>query len=171
MYAKGKVTGHETRIFASTFIDNYVIASAGWDDTVLFWDSRTGSVVRSIFGPHVCGDAIVSVGGTLVTGSWRESEQLQIWDVGSGRCIKNISIGRPNNSLMIYSIALSSDRRIIAAGGSGMNSVMFYRRQDYSLYARTEKFDSCINCMDLVNLRFAVGFANSEIYVDNLLQK
>jgi len=54
-------------------------------------------LIRKIFGPHICGDALdiqsVSVSGSsqqILTGSWRKDNTLQIWDYGSGKLIKNV---------------------------------------------------------------------------------
>ena len=46
--------------------------------------------MRSIFGPHVCGDAMDVLDGTLLTGSWRPDDQLQLWDLGSCKLISTI---------------------------------------------------------------------------------
>lgn len=49
---------------------------------------------RRIFGPHICGDAIdVDINNTLLTGSWRSEEQLQLWDFGSGKLIEVSEVG------------------------------------------------------------------------------
>ena len=36
--------------------DPNVLLSGGWDNTVQVWDVRAGQSVRSIFGPHICGE-------------------------------------------------------------------------------------------------------------------
>lgn len=93
-------TGHSNRIFALKFSseDDNVLLSAGWDNTVLvtlqpgapalttpqIWDMRADTPVRSIFGPHVCGDAIDMSGNVVLTGSYRPEKQLQ---VGRKDCI------------------------------------------------------------------------------------
>ena len=44
------------------------------------WDTRVGASVRSLFGAHLCGDALqVSPDGRLaLTGSWRPDDALQV---------------------------------------------------------------------------------------------
>ena len=86
--------GHSNRVFALKFDprDDNMIVSGGWDSTVQIHDIRVGGAVRSIYGPHICGDAIDVAGdGVLLTGSWRADEQLQLWDLGSGRLIQGIA--------------------------------------------------------------------------------
>ncbi|OHT17093.1 WD-repeat protein [Tritrichomonas foetus] len=58
-YMQGLVTGHTNRVFASLYLDESTVATGGWDNTVIVWDTRSGSVVRSIFGPGLCGNASV----------------------------------------------------------------------------------------------------------------
>ena len=48
-----------------------------WDNTVQLWDIRAGHSVRSIFGPHICGDAMDIDSGTILTGSWRGQSLLR----------------------------------------------------------------------------------------------
>jgi WD40 repeat protein len=95
IYAQGQATGHGSRVFATVFMNENVIASSGWDDAVLLWDIRSGDVVRSIFGTHICGDAIAFSrdGRFMFTGSWRDKNQLQLWDVGSGKVTRSVTIG------------------------------------------------------------------------------
>jgi WD40 repeat protein len=170
IYAQGTVTGHGSHIFAAAFMNDNVIASSGWDDTVLLWDIRGAQMVRALCGPHVCGEALcfTNQGRTMITGSWRDKDQLQFWDVGSGKVMHSISIGARDGvgSLQIYSLGLNADRRFIAASGSGINCVMFYRMQDYSCVAATNCHPSGVNCADIGSRRFGYGLANSEVYVD-----
>ncbi|KAH8074772.1 WD repeat-containing protein [Aureococcus anophagefferens] len=52
--------GHSNRIFSCKFhpTDPNLVVSGGWDNTVQIWDARAGASVRSLYGPHLCGDAI-----------------------------------------------------------------------------------------------------------------
>jgi len=68
-YGKDHV-GHSNRIFALKFspADPQIVFSAGWDNTVLMWDLRTETTLCSLYGPHICGDALDVLGDTLLTG-------------------------------------------------------------------------------------------------------
>ncbi len=86
-------SGHSNRIFSVKFKadDPNLVLSGGWDNTVQIWDLRTGHSVRSIYGPHICGDALdVNAQGHILTGSWRPERALQVWDLGSGRPMRDI---------------------------------------------------------------------------------
>lgn len=52
--------GHSNRIFSVCFHKKNpnLVASAGWDNTVHFYDVNTCSVVNRISGPHISGDSI-----------------------------------------------------------------------------------------------------------------
>merc|ERR1719394_2342460 len=52
--------GHKSSVYALKHHPNDIwnFISAGWDDTVQFWDRREGRSNRKIFGPHICGQAI-----------------------------------------------------------------------------------------------------------------
>eukprot|EP00002_Diphylleia_rotans_P003680 TRINITY_DN12561_c0_g1_i5.p1 TRINITY_DN12561_c0_g1~~TRINITY_DN12561_c0_g1_i5.p1 ORF type:complete len:242 (-),score=34.29 TRINITY_DN12561_c0_g1_i5:90-815(-) len=72
--------GHANRIFSLKYHprgDNMIL-SGGWDDTLQIWDVRVGQAVRSIYGPHICGDAIDMEGNEILTGSWRLENQIQV---------------------------------------------------------------------------------------------
>ena len=58
--AKNIVDGHNSSVYALKHHPNDIwnFVSAGWDDTVHFWDRRESRSTRKIFGPHICGQAI-----------------------------------------------------------------------------------------------------------------
>eukprot|EP00899_Mesostigma_viride_P013180 jgi/Mesvir1/21863/Mv04240-RA.1 len=122
-------TGHSNRVFAVRFhpTDANVVMSAGWDNTIQIWDTRVGYSVRSIFGPHICGDALDVRGNTVLTGSWRREDPLQLWDYATGKLVQNIPFPQvdPTRACFIYSAKLgrgpSAD--LVAAGGSDSNEV------------------------------------------------
>jgi WD40 repeat protein len=169
IYTQGTVTGHSSHVFAAAFQNQNVIASSGWDDTVLLWDIRNAQMVRSIFGTHVCGEALcfVNQGKIMISGSWREKDQLQFWDVGSGKVMKSVSIGGQGEELQIYSLSVSKDENFVAAAGSGKNCVAFYRIKDYQCLAVTESYEACVNSVHMGIKKFAYGLMNSQLYVDN----
>lgn len=84
--------GHSNRIFALKFHpeDSNIILSAGWDSVIYFWDIRDKHSFASIYGPAVSGDAIDIKGDQVLTGSWRNKDQLELWDFGSRKKIQGI---------------------------------------------------------------------------------
>ncbi len=69
-----------------------MIASCSWDNTLLIYDIRRKSTVKSIIGPLVCcHDGLDIRGdGILLTGSYRAEDCLQMWDLRTFECFKTV---------------------------------------------------------------------------------
>lgn len=128
--------GHSNRVFSLKYHPTMknILVTGGWDNTVQFWDLRKGHAIRSIFGPHICGDAvdISQDGETILTGSWRIDKQLQLWDFRSEKLVDTIpwrsgvSLSEP---CMIYAAQFSkTNSQMIIAGGSGANEAKLFDR-------------------------------------------
>ena len=136
-YSGATANGHSNRIYALKYspVDDNLLFSAGWDNTVQVWDVRSHRSVRSLFGPHVCGDALdVSADGARVlTASWRQSECLEVWDWASGRLLESVmynvgsEAGGGGKSEMLYAASWSADGQWMAAGGCGSNDAKVKR--------------------------------------------
>jgi len=120
--------GHSNRVFCCKFVeeDPNMVLSTGWDDTIQFWDIRMGYSVRSLLGPHVCGDAMDVCDGKVLTASWKPENQLEMWDLGSGQRISNYTMKRDSkgNLPLCYGGQFSkgADRgRLFASAASGTN--------------------------------------------------
>lgn len=40
------------------------------------WDIDKATTIQTLYGPHICGNAVDVVGNTILTGSWRDDEQV-----------------------------------------------------------------------------------------------
>ena len=132
-----KTSGHSNRVFSLKFhpLDENVLLSAGWDNTVQMWDVRMEQMARHLFGPHICGDAMDIRGNTIATGSWRPERALELWDYGSGQLIENVpwhASARKGEPCMLYAAQFSPDvdGALLAAGGSGANEAKVFDRQN-----------------------------------------
>ena len=114
--------GHTGRIFCCKFFpnDSSTIYSGGWDKTIQFYDTRSGKVANSIYGPEICGDSIDMNGYTLASGAWSTNEQIQLWDIRTLKCICNVywenkSVYYPT---YIYSVKFNvrKDRKFLSVG-------------------------------------------------------
>jgi COMPASS component SWD3 len=78
-YGRSKA-GHSNRVFSLKYssTDENIILSGGWDNTIQIWDVRQDVPVRSVFGPHITGDAVDLHGNEILSGSWRPDKQLQV---------------------------------------------------------------------------------------------
>jgi WD40 repeat protein len=134
--------GHSNRVFCTKFVphDNNLIISGGWDNTVQIWDIRVGDAVRSIYGPHICGESLDMVGNEVLTGSWRPKNQLEVWDFGKGTKKADVAWGPKGNRFdapneagtYLYAAQFSKEGhgRFIAAGGSGKNEARVFDHQN-----------------------------------------
>jgi len=135
-FSRDSTPGHSNRVFSCKFVpsDENMVISGGWDNTVQIWDTRQGAAVRSIFGPHLCGDALDIHSNTIVTGSWRATNQLELWDFRTGEKISDVPWHvRPDQQpCMLYAAQFSRDPhgRFIAAGGSGANEAKVFDRRN-----------------------------------------
>jgi hypothetical protein len=112
------------------------------------WDVRAGTSVRSIYGPHICGDALdVNAQGHILTGSWRPEKALQLWDLGTGKLLRDLpwtsglggaaSASAGGENAMLYSAQFSADGSLIAAGGTGTKDArVFDVKSNYALLGR-----------------------------------
>lgn len=77
---RGDLPGHSNRIFSVKFnpVNPSMLFSGGWDNTMQIYDIREKGPVASIYGPHICGDAIdVRFDGySVLTGSYRQDDAL-----------------------------------------------------------------------------------------------
>ncbi|CEP01851.1 Anaphase-promoting complex subunit 4-like WD40 domain-containing protein [Plasmodiophora brassicae] len=123
---QNQTTGHASRVFSVRFMpySKNVLVSGGWDNTIQIWDVRTGRAERYVFGPHIAGDALdVTSTGRILTGSWRTEDQLQLWDLSSGKMICDIAW---RNAPMVYAVAFSANGTSFVAGGTSPNSAAVF---------------------------------------------
>ena len=89
---KGELPGHSNRIFSVKFnhMQPNTLVSGGWDNTLQVYDIREKGPVASIYGPHICGDALDfrHDGYTLLAGSYRNDDALQLFDLRAMKCVR-----------------------------------------------------------------------------------
>lgn len=78
-----------------------MIASGGWDNTIQIYDIRRRGPIASIYGPHICGESIDfrNDGTTLLTGSYRQDDVLELWDIRTFQKFRNIEWDGPKDEL------------------------------------------------------------------------
>ncbi len=190
--------GHSNRVYALRFHPRqpHTLLSGGWDNTVQVWDDRTGTSERSIFGPHICGDALDanSAGSEILTGSWREDNALQCWDFASGKLIDNLpwngragaaaaaagSDGSLNSSslessnCMLYAASYSpvNDHLICAGGaGNGVNEAKLFEGQSgHAVQTERITFKHALYTLAFSNdgRQIALGGVDENITIVNL---
>lgn len=135
--SKNSMDGHVRRIYSLRMnpANSHSFISAGWDDTVQFWDDRVKHNVRKIAGPHICSETgldISSDGKEILAASWRRLENLQAFDFGTGKLLKTYSTTHKTDPYNSYSCCFL-DSRTVSVGTSSSNSyIMFDRNHDYT---------------------------------------
>jgi WD40 repeat protein len=116
---------HTNRIFCvkSHPEDENLLISGGWDSTIQVWDIRVPQSIRSILGPHICGESIDLKNSFLLAGSWRDKNSLQVFDFASGHPIRNLS---QKTHSWIYSSKFSEDGESCVAVGSNENQLLLF---------------------------------------------
>jgi WD40 repeat protein len=66
-------------------LDPNVLISGGWDNTIQIWDTRLQHSVRSIYGPHICGDSLdfTDNGEKIMSGAFSKEEQVKVTIYGN----------------------------------------------------------------------------------------
>jgi len=128
--------GHCNRVFSIKFNpnDTNVMYSGGWDDTVQVWDLRSSSSTRAIFGPHICGDSIDIFNNTLLTCSWRTSDQIQLWDIRNYSLLRTMkwSLMADDQQCLIYSSKFLPNGQYFIAGGSGVSQARMFSMETHT---------------------------------------
>lgn len=62
---------------------------------VHIWDIRQATVVGSLIGPKICGDAIDIKGNYILTGAHRLKDQLQLWNLGTQKLVHTFKWDNP----------------------------------------------------------------------------
>lgn len=119
----GKSHGHSNRVFALKYKpdDKNVIISGSWDNTVLLWDVRSKISFRSIYGPHIAGQAVDIQNDVIVTGSWRVKKSLQTWEFKTGKPMLTVN-WLPSPMIYTCHYCPTMDG-IVAAAGTGINEL------------------------------------------------
>ncbi|KAG6458809.1 hypothetical protein O3G_MSEX011054 [Manduca sexta] len=120
---KNLMDGHTSRIFACAFNpkSHHELISGGWDNAVMCWDDRQPYATRYFFGVHICGEALDfdKPGKTILTCSWQDKDNIQLWDYGSCKLIETIT--PDNHQSKLYCGKLVPHTSLLICGGSDSN--------------------------------------------------
>ena len=163
----GERIGHSNRIFSVKWLSDSMLASAGWDNNILLWDVRTQSVVRSIFGPHICGDALDVRNDVLVSGSFNSVDQLEFWDMHTGVKERSLTLQQGEVPCQVYAVQYSKcdGGATLAAGGAGSSECYFFDSRSLELFSLMSHIPGSVFSIDHAHTepRVAIGCGDGTI--------
>ncbi len=152
-----KTAGHSNQIFGLAWNaeDPNTLVSGGWDHTVQVWDIRLQRSVRSIYGPYICGDSLDIKGGRILTGSWRHTDPLELWDLGTCKLLTRLPFHQPEqDACKLYAAKFvpggNAGSHIIAGGSGKMPCVKLFK--NCGELVGTLLTSSAVNSLDFLSL-------------------
>ena len=113
---------HHNRIFAIKFLSPNTFISAGWESSMLLFDSRASTnAQRSFAGPRVSGDSLSLLGSfTVGAASDRTENQLQLFDLRSkgDEAFQSVTVG---SRLFALRLQNNKDTNHVEAWACGNN--------------------------------------------------
>ena len=150
---KADKLGHTNRIYSvkCSSENKNIVYSAGWDESIFIWDTRVGHCVNTIFGPLVCGDSLDCKGNELLTGSWRDHDQLQLWDLRKNQLAFSYiwsNFDSEKDAPYIYSCQFSKTKENqIIAGSTGQFEVRVFDKVTGRCYDICNRFEKGVNSL------------------------
>ena len=125
--------GHINRINALHYnrFNPHMLISAGWDDTLQFWDLRMNESIHTILGPHCFSDSIDVFDHTLVAGSLRIRNQIQLFDLRTFTQVADVKWPTENENdhqSIVYACKFDPSGQTFLVGGSGDTTIRAFSR-------------------------------------------
>ena len=171
-----KHPGHNNRIFSLCFHKEMpnLLVSGGWDKTVQFYDLRTGYVSNSVFSGQICGDTIDLKEHILLTGSYDEADQIQLFDIRNFKQMKLVDFTKDKPMGYCYAAQFTKIRNsyIYAIGCGNSNIVRMYDNENDDLpIMDTELSKTCYSIdYSYDGKYFAYGSGDGVIRVLNIVK-
>ena len=140
--------------------------SGGWDNNVHLWDIRDKKSIGFIFGPNISGDTLDYKDNEILTGSHRNIDYLEKWDLGTRKRIDNISWDDQYYREGAYVYAAQFDKKFgnnVLAACSGINEVkMFDGNQGNKEVFKAYAFEKGCYTVDFGNKQGLFAFAGGD---------
>ncbi|OHT05244.1 WD40 domain containing protein [Tritrichomonas foetus] len=134
--------------------DSNVLITSQVKDCLYIWDIRSGAIERTIFGPHIRGNGVDIHDNTILTASYRDSKQIELFDFGSGHRIKEVPISEfpyaDNSRPVFFTTAKFAENGFdFCVGGPELNSAYLFDYKRCGMFGRTTQFKDYFTCCTL----------------------
>lgn len=161
----GERKGHSSRVFSVKWTDENTLISGGWDNSILIWDLRNRAAIRTIVGPHICGDALDWNGHYIASASFAMEEQLQIWDLHTGRKMRGQTLQFGQRPCMAYAVQFSKIDAGFTVAAGGTDECHFLESDTLTRFHVISPIPKAVYSLDHANHsnRLAVGCGDGTI--------
>lgn len=161
------VVHHFNRIYCVKFNpeDDRIVYSGGADKVVTVHDTRIKDPLRLIIGPYIIGDCIDINNNSLLTGSYRSEECLEVWDLRNYERVSAYDWDkeRPKRGGQIIAAKFTKGRANgIIAAGKALNDVKIFDRSSGESTAGISGFKSMIYSLDLSYEGSVISVGNAD---------
>lgn len=184
-----QLPGHSNRVFSVIFHkdNDNVLLSGGWDKTIQIYDVREKNIVASIYGPHICGDAIDIKGNKILTASSTCENQIQIFDLRTYKIesIVNLSSFQLSNNKPTFAYTcqfakFKNTSDMFAVGGSSENMFATLEYENFNrgsneiqMQMRSRNVSKSVYSIDFAcdSTQLAVGLGGGSIQLIDYQEK
>lgn len=99
-------------------VNSNILATSTGKDGVFFWDLRTGNIEKTIVGPHIRGNSLDMHDNTVLTASYRDNKQIEFWDFGTGRKLRDVQVDGCIGNMAPNSISTSTTNLLMNSPSS-----------------------------------------------------
>ena len=165
--ARGNRLGHSNRIFTVKWLEENCVVSGGWDNSIIFWDLRTGGPRGDVFGPHICGESIDFKDNLMITGSYAVKDQIQIWDIRNLQCLRTIALEEEEGNSKVYSVQVQKcgEKNVVVAGCTGVVQLVCYDLDNLMKIAEVRDSAS-VFCVDFCQNSRKVAAATTNRHIN-----
>jgi len=117
----------------------FLLFSGGWDEIIYLWDIRkSNGEANYLTGPLISTETLDVMEEKLLTGSWRNINQLEVWDLRKFRKIQDLAWNSYNDSMVQVSKFNKNDSKLILSSGTNQAGIQVFK--DEGVWQKIDDF-------------------------------